>query len=168
MYREFDYAVLPMQWGPQLTGEPLDFLDLHSDNDCRCTNDLTENCNDTFVRDMGEARVRDKSFLSKWEISVKKKGDQGDIKDCEKVCNRKGVSLTPCPSLEQHLNTRRRSLEISPSLPWFREYYCFLRFAVGAGVVRIERDDHASLFKSDSFAVKAHVVTLRVGRYRDV
>ncbi|MBK8566579.1 MAG: hypothetical protein IPN76_25435 [Saprospiraceae bacterium] len=128
------------------------FEQLHTGTNCNCIKNAEENTIQVFARKIGSAILQTEDFFSHWEKGI----FPNDLKDCQKVCLHKGLSMNLWNEssrhqvLEKYLNTFRFA-------PKYKN--CILVFQAKENAGFIEptpngRDPfHFTFFKSDDFSI---------------
>lgn len=127
------------------------FDKLQIDTDCDCLKGAKEDTNNFYIRKISNNKITPIDFHSKWENGI-----FGESKNCNDICNYKGVSLDKYS--DQNFETIKkkyiRNFKINPGRA---KYLVKFKLKKNSGMIKQTRTKydltHVNLFKSDKFSI---------------
>ncbi len=130
----------------------MNFEQLLTGTPCNCIKNAEENTSQVFARKIGSTALQPGDFLSHWEKGI----FPADVKDCQKTCLHKGLSLNLWGETSRH-QVFEKYLKTFRFAPKYKNCILVFRAKENAGVFEptpTERDPHHfTFFKSDDFSI---------------
>ncbi len=140
-----------MQTGIISIANTMSFDTLHSDTDCDCLQDTTQDFVNLYVRKIEKPILKEKDLRTHWE-----RAKRPDVYECINVCSYKGMSVNIWNESSQTstLNKFLTTFKFAPSNR--KDSMYVFRFKEDAGLLKHTPDEgdlfHYDFYKCDGFS----------------